>query len=339
MVNFRKVLLISFISLSFSYASKYEFVGNFQVGELLSNFCLIEKCNIISTPHISTLTLPFVIQTDSKKQALNKIKKTLINNNIFLLVQSNDFILKEKKEIDTKSFLDYENNVQTVPSHQFNLYIKRDSLLLLEKQKNDSILQEKISNQKINKISFENYNLTYLSFSQSFLKLMGLEWGQEFATGSLHKLPELIENFKIIASETNDSTFIYRKVSFALDTSIFIDWGNEEQVIKRVFNDAGVITQEYEEKKHGLSIKIKKDSLITSLSYSIRSNDEKNSVLTGSSSQENNSILKVDGFYTIYKQKNVGVPFLCHIPFIGSLFSSNSIVHDVQYFLLILEKQ
>lgn len=339
MVNFRKVLLISFFSFVFVNASKYEFVGNFQVGELLSNFCLIEKCNIISTPEISTLTLPFVIQTDSKKDALNKIKKTLVNNNIILLVQSNDYVLKQKKEIDTKSFLDFQNNVQTVPIDQFHLFLKRDSLLLLEKQKNDSITQEKLSTQKINKVSFENYNLTYISFSQSFLKLMGLEWGQEFATGSLHKLPELIENFKIIASETNDSTFIYRKVSFALDTSIFIDWGNEEQVIKRVFNDAGVITQEYEEKKHGLSIKIKKDSLVTSLSYSIRSNDEKNSVLTGSSSQQNDSLLKVDGFYTIYKQKTVGVPFLCHIPYIGSLFSTNSIVRDVQYFLLILEQQ
>lgn len=338
MVNFRKVLLISLLSFFYANADKYEFVGNFQVGELLSNFCVIEKCNIISTPDISTLTLPFVIQTDSKKDALNKIKKTLVNNDIILLVQSNDYVLKQRKEIDTKSFLDFQNNVQTVPIDQFNLYVKRDSLLLLEKQKNDSI-QEKKLNQKTNKISFENYNLTYISFSQSFLKLMGLEWGQEFATGSLHKLPDLIENFKIIASETNDSTFIYRKVSFALDTSIFIDWGNEEQVIKRVFNDAGVITQEYEEKKHGLSIKIKKDSLITSLAYTIRSNDEKNSVLTGSSSQENDSLLKVDGFYTIYKQKTVGVPLLCHIPYIGSLFSTNSIVRDVQYFLLILEKK
>lgn len=339
MVNFRKVLLIFFFSFAFANASKYEFIGNFQIGDLLSNFCLIEKCNIISTPEISTLTLPFVIQTDSKKSALNKIKKTLINNNIFLSIQSNDFILKEKKEIETKSFLDFQNNVQTVPIDQFNLYVKRDSLLQLEKLKIDSIVQEKISNQNDIKISFENYKLTYISFSKAFLKLIGLNWGQEFATGSLHKLPELIENFKIIASETNDSTFIYRQVSFALDTSIYIDWGNEESVIKRVFNDAGIITQEYEEKKHGLSIRIKKDSLVTSLSYTIRSNDEKNSVLTGSSAQNNDSILKVDGFYTIYKEKEVGIPILCKIPFISSLFSSNSIIRDVQYFYLILEKK
>ena len=31
--------------------------------------------------------------------------------------------------------------------------------------------------------------------------------------------------------------------------SIVIDWGSEEPIIKKTYNDAGVIIQEYEEKK------------------------------------------------------------------------------------------
>ena len=74
-------------------------------------------------------------------------------------------------------------------------------------------------------------------------------------------------------------------------------------MLKRVYNDAGIITQEFEEKKHGLSLLINKDTASITLNYIIRSNDEKNSVLSGSSRQSLGDTLKVNGFYTIYKEQ------------------------------------
>jgi len=333
----RKMLLVVFMISSSAFCEKFEFVGNFQIGELLTNFCLVEKCNVLSTSEISEKVLPFVIFTDNKRTAINKIKRSLENNNINFIYKKNDIILNYKTDVITRSFLDSDNEVQTVPADQFNLYLKRDSVLAVKREiqlsKVDSLKQIKLP-----EILFENYDLFYISFSRSFLNSLGAEWSQDFLSGSFHNLPKLIENFKLTASNINDSTFIYRKLSFTLDSIIKIDWGNEEPVLRRVYNDAGIITQEYEEKKHGLSLLINRDTSSITLNYIIRSNDEKNSVLSGSSRQNLGDTLKVSGFYTIYKEQKSGIPVLSSIPIISPLFSKIVRVRDVQYFVLILVK-
>lgn len=340
MVFIKKMLLIFLVFVGFSFGAKYEFVGNFEVGQLLSDFCLIEGCNVFTTPEIASLKIPFVISTDKKHIALDKIKKALQANEVSLVVNRNDITLKKLLQKETKSFLDFQNNIQTVHKDDFNLYIKRDSILRLEKEINDSLEKIKVNETQIKKeVNFENFTLTYISFSKSLLSDLGLEWGSEFVAGSLHKIPDLVEVFKVKASVINDTTFIYRQLSFALDSSIVIDWGSEEPVIKKTYNDAGVIIQEYEEKKHGLSIKINRDSVQTFLSYVIRANDEKSSVINGSSSQHRDSTLSVSGFYTHKKERITGIPFLSSIPFISSLFSIKTILHDMQYFIILLEKK
>jgi len=340
MVTLKKMLLISLVSVCLSFGAKYEFVGNFEVGQLLSDFCLIENCNVFTTPEIASLKIPFVISTDKKQIALNKIKKALEVNEVLFIINKNDITLKKLTQKEMKSFLDFENNVQSVQKDDLHLFIKRDSILKVEKEKKDSLEIIKANETQIKKeVNFENYSLTYISFSKSLLSELGLEWGSEFVTGNLHSIPDLVGVFKVKASSINDSSFIYRQLSFALDSSIVIDWGSEEPVIKKTYNDAGVIIQEYEEKKHGLSIKINRDSLQTFLSYVIRANDEKSSVINGSSSQNRDSTLSVSGYYTHKNERITGIPILSSIPFISSLFSTKIIKHDMQYFIILLEKK
>jgi hypothetical protein len=340
MVAIKKMLLVFVFLVSVSFGAKYEFVGNFEVGQLLSDFCLIEGCNVFTTPEIASLKIPFVISTDKKHIALDKIKKALHVNEVLLVVHKNDITLKKVTQKEMKSFLDFENNVQSVQKDDFHLYLKRDSILKAEKEKRDSLEKIKISETQVKKeVNFENFTLTYISFSKNLLSDLGLEWGSEFVTGSFHKIPDLVEVFKVKASSISDTSFIYRQLSFALDSSIVVDWGSEEPVIKKTYNNAGIIVQEYEEKKHGLSIKINRDSLHTFLSYVIRANDEKSSVINGSSSQHRDSTLSVSGYYTHKKERITGIPFLSSIPFISSLFSIKTILHDMQYFIILLEKK
>ena len=68
-----------------------------------------------------------------------------------------------------RSFLDFENNVQSVQKDDFYLFLKRDSILKAEKEKRDSLEKIKASETQIKKeVNFENYSLTYISFSKSY---------------------------------------------------------------------------------------------------------------------------------------------------------------------------
>ena len=81
----------------------------------------------------------------------------------------------------------------------------------------------------------------------------------------------------------------------------------------------GLLPKNLRRKKHGLSLLINKDTASITLNYIIRSNDEKNSVLSGSSRQSLGDTLKVNGFYTIYKEQKSGIPVLSSIPIISPL--------------------
>lgn len=157
MVTIKKMLLVSLVSVCLSFGAKYEFVGNFEVGQLLSDFCLIENCNVFTTPEIASLKIPFVISTDKKQIALNKIKKALEVNEVLFIINKNDITLKKLTQKEMKSFLDFENNVQSVQKDDLHLFIKRDSILKVEKEKRDSLEKIKASETQIKKeVNFEN---------------------------------------------------------------------------------------------------------------------------------------------------------------------------------------
>ena len=118
------------------------------------------------------------------------------------------------------------------------------------------------------------------------------------------------------AVESNDTSFSYRSVSFALDSSIVLNWGTEEQAQLRTFNDNGIISTEYEWRKYGLEITIKGPKFTGSpLDYVFREKDANTTILSGSVVGSPGDTLVISGDYQQMRDINRGVPGLSRIPF------------------------
>lgn len=241
-----------------------------------------------------------------------------------------------------------DNQPHNVPKYLYAASIEsdkiqcrqRDSLAAAarEKAKIDSIKIDSLL--KIPPLDFANYQLKYYSYSKSFADRMGVEWGSLIASGNLHDKLQIFDDWRLVATSTNDTAFTERALIFSVDSSLNVDWGSEEQTLKQTFVNNGVTTQDYEWRKYGMIVKIKRDGKRVKMDYIFRDKENFISVLQGSVIGDEGDTLRLVGTYTAKRHISSGVPFLSSIPLLGVLFQvENDVIDNRAFELYLLPKK
>lgn len=241
-----------------------------------------------------------------------------------------------------------DNQPHNVPKYLYAASIEsdkiqcrqRDSLAAAarEKAKIDSIKIDSLLN--IPPLDFANYQLKYYSYSKSFADRMGVEWGSLVASGNLHDKLQLFDDWRLVATSTNDTAFTERALIFSVDSTLNVDWGSEEQTLKQTFVNNGVTTQDYEWRKYGMIVKIKRDGKRVKMDYIFRDKENSISVLQGSVIGDEGDTLRLVGTYTAKRHISSGVPFLSSIPLLGVLFQvENDVIDNRAFELYLLPKK
>ena len=166
---------------------------------------------------------------------------------------------------------------------------------------------------------------------------MGVEFNGIIAEGNLHDKFKVYDDWKLHATETNDTTFTYRQINVAFDSTLNVDWGTEEQTLKTTYvTSNGVVNTDYEWRKYGLHCIAQKDFERIQMSYVFRDKEQNISVLQGSAVGSLGDTLMITGQYTTSRQVTIGVPFLSRIPLLKYLFSTEQNLTDVKEFELYL---
>ena len=210
-----------------------------------------------------------------------------------------------------------------------SLQARQDSITLFEKQRNDSL--------SAIRLPFENYELRYYSFTKNFSDKMGMEFNGIIASGNLHDKFHIYDDWKLHATETNDTAFTYKQINVAFDSTLNVDWGTEEQTLKTTYvTSNGMVNTEYEWRKYGLIVSLQKDTSRVKMSYVFRDKEQNISVLQGSAVGMLGDTLVITGQYTTTRTVTIGLPFLGQIPVIKYLFSTEQILTDIKNFELYL---
>lgn len=205
----------------------------------------------------------------------------------------------------------------------------QDSLTLFEKHRKDSLSQIRLP--------FGNYELRYYSFTKNFSDKMGMEFNGIIASGNLHDKFRIYDDWKLHATETNDTAFTYKQINVAFDSSLNVDWGTEEQTLKTTYvTSNGVVNTDYEWRKYGLIVSLEKDTARVKMSYVFRDKEQNISVLQGSAVGTIGDTLVITGQYTTTRSVTIGLPFLGRIPLLKYLFSTEQVLTDVKQFELYL---
>ena len=224
-----------------------------------------------------------------------------------------------------------------------NTSIESDKLLCRERDSLQALAREKavidsirLDSSRAAKLDFANYQLRYYSYNKSFTDKLGVSWGSVLAAGNLHDKIKFFDDWQIIAQQTNDTTYTARTVEFSVDSLLSLDWGSEEQTLKQSFVNDGVTTSNYEWRKYGLLVVVKRDGRRVKMDYVFRDKDNSVSVLQGSVIGVDGDTLRLVGDYTLNRQVQTGVPFFSSIPVLGELFKTTSVVNDKRAFELYL---
>lgn len=314
--------------------TKYYFSGVYSPAEILPAYC--ENCSLNLPAEYLDIKLVMSVKTNN----VNQLWQALVNASL-----ANDWqLIKDKNKITAKpikapeesiyyiSCLD--SSVHLVNKNAYNLYLQSDSIKCASR---DSLQQFKIDSLgKIKPLDYKKYRLKYYSFTKSFTDKLGVSWNEILARGTLHTKPKIFDEWALYATETNDTSFTYRELTFSLDSAINIDWGSEEQTLKATYVNDGILYNEYEWRKYGLIIDIKRQDKNLKLSYIFRDKSSNIQLLQGQAIGLENDSLNLDGVYNFSYEKTLGVPFISQIPLIGRLFSTTQNITDSRQFQIFL---
>lgn len=340
-----------------TYGAEYEYKGVYPFQSVITSYC--EDCYLELPPDLMKTEIVLSVSTDSEKSLFKAIVASTKSQGWNLTRQGQKLYaepIQNEGNIVYISCLD--NQPHNIPKYLYSAQIKsdnilcykrdslaaekkmlEDSLALYNRHITDSVVRYNDSIANLPPLDFRSYELRYYSYSKSFTDKIGVEWGSVIWSGNLHNRLHVYEDWKLWAAENNDTTFNYRNMFLSVDSTLQVDWGSEEQVISKVYQNDGVITQDYEWRKYGLIITIQRDSRRVRMDYTFRDKDNSVSVLQGSVIGNEGDTLFLRGDYMAKREISTGLPLFARIPIIRLLFATENFVNDMKNFELYLIPQ
>ena len=328
-------------------AQSYEYKGVYAVESVLLNYC--EDCYLQLPPDFLHSEIVLSIKTN-EETTLFKALQTSSQAIGWDLTRTKKGMLKAEP-IENAGNLIYiscmDKQPRNVPKYLYSASIEADRIQCLERdslqaiyrarQVRDSIYKDSLKN--VPALDFTSYELKYFAYSKSFTDKIGVEWQTLLSSGNLRNRFDLFDDWRIVAQQSNDTTFTERSVEFSVDSLLSIDWGSEEQTLKQTYVNDGVTTQDYEWRKYGLIVKVRRDGKRVRMDYIFRDKDNSISVLQGSVIGVEGDTLRLFGHYNTNRRVENGVPFLSSIPLLGNLFKVENTMLDSRAFELYLLPQ
>lgn len=333
-------------------AQQFEYRGVYTAQQVFTNLC--ENCYLELPSEFLQTNLVLSVKTDDVK-ALNKAITSAARASGWQL--SRHGALWQAEPVQNDGNLVYiscmTDEPVNVPKYLYWYAVKSDSIRCIKRDSlqrlGDSLRLQAVERARIDslrrdsiarlRLEFRSYRLKYFAYSKSFSDKYGVEWSSLLASGNLHSKLDLFDDWRLIAQQTNDTTFTNRMVEFSVDSSLALDWGSEEQTLKQTFVNDGVTTQDYEWRKYGILINVRRDGRRVRMDYVFRDKDNSVSVLQGSVIGLEGDTLRLVGEYSVARNVQSGVPFLSNIPVLGNLFKVENSVVDNRAFELYLLPQ
>lgn len=324
-------------------AQQYDYKGLYTIEQVVTTYC--DSCYLELPPDFLKSEIVLGIATDDEKAFLKALKSSSKALGWNLDVARNGQLkAKPLENVGNLIFIScMDKQPHNVPTYLYSASVRadrlqcaeRDSLQRIARERAiaDSVRRDSISRQHLD---FKGYRLKYFAYSKSFSDRYGVEWSSLLASGNLRGKLKLFDDWRVIAQETNDTTFTARMVEFSVDSSLSLDWGSEEQTLKQTYINDGVTTQDYEWRKYGLLINVKRDGKRVRMDYVFRDKDNSVSVLQGSVIGLEGDTLRLVGDYSVSRNVLTGVPFISSVPVIGELFKISSVIVDNRAFELYL---
>lgn len=332
-------------------AQQYEYRGVYSTKDILVNWC--DSCYLELPPDYLNTEIVLSIASNKEEQVFKALQSASRGVG-WELTRSKAGLLKARplENVGNSVFIScMDNQPHNVPNYLYSASVKadriqcakRDSLETFQRLKvvRDSAradsLARSLDSMSRERLPFKRYELRYYSYTKNFTDKIGAEFSGMVAKGNLHDKFRIFDDWQFFATSTNDTAFTSRLVNVAFDSTLNLDWGTEEQTLKTSYvSSNGYVSNDYEWRKYGLVVTLKKDTSKTYLQYVFRDKEQNISVLQGSAVGNNGDTLVVSGQYTTARQVNTGVPFLSSIPILGMLFSTQQTLTDVKRFELYL---
>lgn len=332
-------------------AQQYEYRGVFSTKDILVNWC--DSCYLELPPDYLNTEIVLSIASNKEEQVFKALQSASRGVG-WELTRSKAGLLKARplENVGNSVYIScMDNQPHNVPNYLYSASVKadriqcakRDSLETFQRLKMASDSARADSAQRARdslsrqRLPFKRYELRYYSYTKNFTDKIGAEFSGLVANGNLHDRFKLFDDWQFFATSTNDTTFTSRAVNVAFDSTLNLDWGTEEQTLKTSYvSSNGYVSNDYEWRKYGLVVTLKKDTAKTYLQYVFRDKEQNISVLQGSAVGDIGDTLTVTGQYTTSRVVKTGVPFLSSIPVLGLLFSTEQIMTDVKRFELYL---
>lgn len=327
-------------------AAQYEFAGAYRVQDVFTAYC--EDCYLELPPEFLAADVVLAVKTDNDKTFRQALKKSARAVGWELQTKGRYFVANPIQNSDNLVYLScLTNEPVNVPKYLYSWAVKSDSikcyLQKLEQSKKDSLFKiEQTNKNKLDSLSkirlpFISYKLEYYSYTKNFADKLGAEFGGVVALGNLHDKFQIFDDWKFYASTTNDTTFTFRSIDVAFDSSLSVDWGTEEQTLKTSYVTAnGIVNNDYEWRKYGLLVTMQKDTARVRLSYVFRDKEANISVLQGQAVGNLGDTIRVSGQYNTSRVVTIGIPWLSSIPIIKYLVSTEQVLTDIKQFELYL---
>lgn len=340
------VVLVVLLLVCRASAEQYEFGGVYRVQDVFTAYC--EDCYLELPPEFLAADIVLAVKTDNDKTFRQALKKSARAVGWELQTKGRYFVANPIQNSDNLVYLScITNEPVNVPKYLYSWAVKSDSikcyLQKLEQSKKDSLFKIEQSNKdKLDSLSkirlpFISYKLEYYSYTKNFADKLGAEFGGIVAEGNLHDKFKIFDDWKFYATTTNDTTFTFRSIDVAFDSSLSVDWGTEEQTLKTSYVTAnGIVNNDYEWRKYGLLVTMQKDTARVRLSYVFRDKEANISVLQGQAVGNLGDTIRVSGQYNTSRVVTIGIPWLSSIPIIKYLVSTEQVLTDIKQFELYL---
>lgn len=324
-------------------AQQYEYKGVYPAQAVFTNLC--ENCFLELPAEFLQTNLVLSVSTDKLKTLERALVSSAKSAGWQLQKQGSTWRAEPSQNEGNLVFMScMTNEPMNVPKYLYTYAVRSDSMKCAERERErarqDSLLsaeQHRKDSLAQVRLPFKNYQLRYYSFTKNFTDKLGVEFNGIIAHGNLHDKFHWFDDWKMHASETDDTTFTYRQVNVSFDSVLNVDWGTEEQTLKTTFTTSnGVVNADYEWRKYGLIVTLKKDDKRVHMSYVFRDKEQNISVLQGSAVGDLGDTLVVTGQYTTKREVTIGIPFLCRVPFLKYLVSTERVLTDIKEFELYL---
>lgn len=325
------------------YAGQYVFKGVYPVETIFINLC--ENCFLSLPPEYLQSNITLSVNTDK----VNELERSIIKASAAVGWQVRKVGGGWSAEpIQNDGNLVYISCMTSepvnVPKYLYSYAVKSDSIKCAQRDSmriyGDSIATAERrrldSLAALPPLDYRHYELRYYAFSKSFTDKIGVEWPTIWASGNLRGRLRMYDDWSLIATALNDTTFTVRRLLFSVDSSLSVDWGSEEQTLKTTFVNDGVTSSDYEWRKYGLIVNVSRDGRRIRMQYIFRDKSGGVSLLQGSAIGDEGDTLRMLGTYTANRNVVQGVPILSSIPILNLIFSTNETSTEQRAFELYL---